>query len=1760
MTTIARGILFVSTVGILSAATAFAKPRPPLNLPPENLPVLWQANFDSPFYSRTNRADAIATDFGTLVSGSSGYALQRSGSLVTPSLVPALDATGHTNVACGADGAALRFWLTSHWSSGPGADAWLAGLAAVENGTNALVAWSLQISADGSTLSLIAPSDSGPTALLSAPITWNSESAHCVAVNFGSETALFIDGQLAASGPATVAVPPQFAQLVLGSDFSGGNTPNCDLDEIYSFACPLTDTSSYYQATAAQMTLGPITPEAIAARLRTLVHTPTAPRMLAGSLNMMSLSLFPPPSTNPPPSRPPFPPTSTNGLQGVAYSQLPTNGGSFWRLQRHTPPLPFDKFPDCPVFLLDNGSYLINDSGISYPEPSDSGGPAGGPPASTNTYSSTDFYLTISQITNGAVTVILHNTTNAQSYALVSRESLAPGTPWLVEQDLTGAANQDWTAAQVPLFGRKTLFFQAHSGPDSGPRVFFLAITGVTGGSANLSVYGTAADQPYDIQTRQNLAGGEWVSQGPFLGHTNWTPVSVPAGTGTSLFMRARSWASTGGSGIPDWWLAQYSLPLDTDPYSYCSSGDGWTLMDAYYNGWSPLAWVTPPAPGCLTAQLDDAVTSVTVSWCGLAGNLTAYQLERDDPVTGQTFINLPTNQLVFVDPFSVANAGRTYRVQGLYGSHGGAASSPTVAVNPANQPPVGVVVRGPRGRSYLAISAMPPDAVTVHITGTVYDGYATTNLDAPVGSFTNGVLELPLIVDPFAGAPWLTYFDTYWSYYTVNAHGVPSQTHPGDTLVPGFPFFDGRQQLADNLTFLLRDSRGSPFHCVADGGSWGYSAPLGYASASFLVGDAGSVLGWGWGGGRAEVAPFEENFFYRNVVFAPSDIGPNTLPATGVSGSINGIMFGDSLSYVCPEPPNMLWTPPASLLNPAQAQWFFNEEAFSIATVGIRNDSLGTFFMDAGYSNYFGLPYTSAEFAFNPGGGVQFNNLAVGGNISAALAGTFYAATALPQLETTGYYFGRYRIEPIPGDHAFSVTNTTPFIVVPVGQSISLAGYAKQMILNGDHTLPAYLGQYFDNAYLADASGSATTKQTGILSEYGEFFPTDPGLVLLKTKPDLTQTNNLQGECAVRVIGLVADVNRDGTLDPSYGGPDNTSWPRPFHFWINDNHDWDEDGGTGTPEINACEQDGQIFITGAAGQNFYNVRGVRDLVDYFPLYVAVGALFQGNAAHPPLNPSDPALHIRLKQWDGALRFAYTSLTPTNFMDYLLKTNVARSLASAPLTTITADGVDLTPSFLNAIAASNGGLIVVEAVKATTMPLYLEVWQDTNLLATTTLYLRTSGVEQMFRHKNLIQETFPNLTSLQAPPNRLADCDVTNEPPTNDKNFVFLHGYNVLPNEARGTFADMFKRMYWSGSHARFYGVTWQGASTKGTLPFKNLLTPNYHTNVVNAFQTAPHLADFIATLTNSGPVTVAAHSLGNMATLSAISDWNAPISQYFMLDAAVPIEAIDPAATTNMMIYSTWVNYTNRLYASDWYQLFATNDARNTLSWNNRLGNLRTVDVYNFYSSGEEVLRTSAADPPPSVLGKVLTQVTDFWPFGVPFGTYTWYWQEKGKGTCFQDWFLGSSHGGWGWNKYEEQYYWHTNGGDGGQEVVQLAPVLAANLPPDQLVTNAFFDMTFDTGLFGASGSMYAQANRNRILADAIPAMSMVAGANPVPKFAPFGQPNKNIDMMTLENGWAQGRPGDEQNKWHHSDYHEVAYTFTYKLFNQFVTTGNLK
>jgi len=256
--------VFVVAGCLLCATGAVAAPRglpPPM---PEIVPVIYYEGFNEAYTNGMTNSQITIGNF-TLVESWAGYALQRSGSTVTPFVVPAVDTNAHVNVTC--DAGAIRLWFKPYWSStttngtGPGDNARLLELAAVANGQS-LVVWSLQANPNGTALNLIGESDNGPVVLINTPINWQTNQSHLIVLDYSTnETGLFIDGQLVSEGAGTEAIPPSFGELALGSTLAGLNTAGGDLDEVFSFSRPLTtnEVAFYYNGVSSFVAMGPIT-------------------------------------------------------------------------------------------------------------------------------------------------------------------------------------------------------------------------------------------------------------------------------------------------------------------------------------------------------------------------------------------------------------------------------------------------------------------------------------------------------------------------------------------------------------------------------------------------------------------------------------------------------------------------------------------------------------------------------------------------------------------------------------------------------------------------------------------------------------------------------------------------------------------------------------------------------------------------------------------------------------------------------------------------------------------------------------------------------------------------------------------------------------------------------------------------------------------------------------------------------------------------------------------------------------------------------------------------------------------------------------------------------------------------------------------------------------------------------------------------------------------------------------------------------------
>ncbi len=616
----------------------------------------------------------------------------------------------------------------------------------------------------------------------------------------------------------------------------------------------------------------------------------------------------------------------------------------------------------------------------------------------------------------------------------------------------------------------------------------------------------------------------------------------------------------------------------------------------------------------------------------------------------------------------------------------------------------------------------------------------------------------------------------------------------------------------------------------------------------------------------------------------------------------------------------------------------------------------------------------------------------------------------------------------------------------------------------------------------------------------------------------------------------IVPDWNRDGVINSEDEGI--ISSRNPLRFWINDDNDNGDTGGDDIP--------------GDVGNGYdQTVNGLRDLLDFCPLYLKINQLLA-------IFPSDRNDYV-LETEHFALQFIESQFSPTNIGNYLrgelgdptIRDN-PNGIAVATTRPIYEQQGALTSQFLSSIPNNSGGIILFEAFTNIDVPVRLVVYEKTSRteLVELAVPVAIDSVERMYRHWNLLSACgqtggLPNANG--EPPNYPdALC--------NDNTFVFIHGYNVNAEQARGWNAEIFKRLWWSGSRACFIGVTWYGSQTQEQTGGR--FTPNYHINVQNALKTTSALNARIERVSNK--VTVAAHSLGNMLVSSAISDYEARIGRYFAIDAAIPMEAWDgETPIAREMVHLDWDNpvfgtYPERLFASEWYRLWPTDDFRNRLTWRNRLA-LTGTEIYNFYSSGEEVLDIHPHDDMPDLLDIVTSGVV---------GRYAWALQEKMKGRTSTDVALGSHSGGWGFSSAYD-----TTLDPDGNPVYPLtlpSPSATNNITPVQLRLEPFFraksfvSTDIDPALFASQGDLYARQNFNMLLARIIPAETIAIGKARIEKLSRDAGQERNFDMNELfQSGWPSSRGND--NSWRHSDIREVAYVFNYKLFQTFIEIGGL-
>lgn len=160
-----------------------------------------------------------------------------------------METNGATNLTV--DVGSVAFWFAPYWSStndpagGLGPQEWGRLIEAGSYTTNASVGWwSLYLDDIGANLYFsVQPGDGSTTTYLTAPIAWTTNYWHFIVLTYcATNTALYLDGQLATNGPGISSWPG--ANVLtngfwIGSDSNGVFQAQGMFDDLYTYNVPL---------------------------------------------------------------------------------------------------------------------------------------------------------------------------------------------------------------------------------------------------------------------------------------------------------------------------------------------------------------------------------------------------------------------------------------------------------------------------------------------------------------------------------------------------------------------------------------------------------------------------------------------------------------------------------------------------------------------------------------------------------------------------------------------------------------------------------------------------------------------------------------------------------------------------------------------------------------------------------------------------------------------------------------------------------------------------------------------------------------------------------------------------------------------------------------------------------------------------------------------------------------------------------------------------------------------------------------------------------------------------------------------------------------------------------------------------------------------------------------------------------------------------------------------------------------------------------
>jgi hypothetical protein len=1112
--------------------------------------------------------------------------------------------------------------------------------------------------------------------------------------------------------------------------------------------------------------------------------------------------------------------------------------------------------------------------------------------------------------------------------------------------------------------------------PDYGTNLFIVSL-GMVSGNLTGVASNTLADVEYAVQTNSDLITTNWADDGQFIlgsDATNWTQFILPPPPSTNnLFYRLQSWADSSGTGIPDWWWIKY-FGQDTNVNPYADpTGDGYTLLQDFQNGWNPNVFQTPLAPSGVTSSYNPTSGVATVIWTPSQGDVTGYTIidsagnRYSAPASSNSItINVPDVPNFALGEQTVYD---TFQVEADYGS-GNSPESQATLMEPNAL--FSTLITGSSNAVYLTIAGLPPNAENLSLK--MIDEFADDGGDyshdlnhvIPVSEVTNGLFLLPPSwAFPQSDGEGNTVF--YFSLQCTDSDGSVTaaiqvdnewnyvSTSPSTVGNWPPPFLDGREQLKQNLEFQFRVADNtSPFGLITytDDPLYGISpettsvTPTNYVYSAFYDDDNYNGI---YGSPYFDLPllniyrPFEDNELYRNFVYSSSDMNTNGNIATGVEFPQIDYPDGAHLGLVIP--PEYQPTTNVIGISPllGDAQWLCTYPESLADNTGLEGMSYSvnyngqywttSLYLSNNAVNYWGLQFTNVLAWYEDTNNNYFNTTINDGNTYTTTAGptAFFMGTTAPQFATTEYDFwaggwagseyALYQNPVLPGQSTFTPTNSINPIIVGVGNYTGISSFAKLEVTNGAYSgVYGYLQQYLDKAYKMDDEGNVTTNTTGVVSPYGSFFATTAGVAALETMPD--PDNGQRGTGVVYCASLSVDKNHDGTMDLTFNGPDATSQTSPMEFWINNGND-----GTGVGEaINAPQ------FPNSTGNV---IQSMRELENFARLWICgMPAVDTTEGYHVSLSwanvsSGSPAIKLFLSlEPDGGIGYLTNTIVASNYVGNVLN-------ASSFGTVSTGTNFFFPDLFFDNTTTKH---LMFEGVTAGEGELVMTVTDsNSNTIAQTGVWLDLHDISDFYEFA-----VATNVTSGPPPSTLVSQFESIREVPAHQNEskqiVVFVHGINNTDFAVQDSAETVYKRLYWSGYRGRVAAFRWPC----GYLPTENTWYPfAYNESEFWAYKSAAAFKDYLNYLKNRPDlagydVDILAHSQGNAVASEALSQ-GAPFSNYILTQGAVPAFCYDGTAPTLSALLAAEAITPTPFYASvgGYYE-----------SWTNISGNL--IDFYN--------------------------------------------------------------------------------------------------------------------------------------------------------------------------------------------------------------------